>query len=119
LVASIIAEAGYRKDDIRQYIYDNAKVTASEFDRELAGLWPGYTACKAVEQGKLPECFCVSDDPNRMLPVLHSPDELQIVVSGSPTRNRSFIVTQTGDQGLAVSREIQLPSAWEQLLKKR
>jgi len=118
LIASILAKAGYSKSDIRQYIYDNARVTASEFDRELAGLWQGYTACMAVEQGKLPECFCISDDPDRMLPVLHSPDELLIVVGGSATRNRSFIVSQTGDQGLAVSREIQLPSAWDQLIKK-
>jgi len=118
LVASIIAEAGYSKSDIRQYIYDNAKIPAYQFDKELAGLWPGFTACKAVKQGKLPESFCVTEDPARMLPVLHSPEELLIVVSGSSTRNRNFIVSQTGNQGLAVSKEIKLPPNWEQLLNK-
>ncbi len=110
LVASIIAEAGYSKSDIRQYIYDNAKIPAYQFDEELAGLWPGFTTRKAVEEGKLPESFCVTEDPARMLPVLHSPEELQLVVSGSSTRNRNFIVSQTGNQGLAVSKEIKLPS---------
>jgi len=118
LVASRIAEAGYSKSDVRQYIYDNAKIPAYQFDEELAGLWPGFTVRKAVEQGKLPESFCETEDPARMLPVLHSPDELLIVVSGSSTRNRNFIVSQTGNQGLAVSKEIELPSNWEQLLNK-
>lgn len=110
LVASIIAEAGYSKSDIRQYIYDNARIPAYQFDEELAGLWTGFTTRKAVEEGKLPESFCVTEDPARMLPVLHSPEELQLVVSGSSTRNRNFIVSQTGNQGLAVSKEIKLPS---------
>lgn len=118
LVASIIAEAGYSKSDIRQYIYDNAKIPAYQFEQELAGLWPGFTIRKAVEQGKLPESFCVTEDPARMLPVLHAPEELLIVVSGSSARNRNFIANQTGNQGLAVSKEIRLPSNWQQLLKK-
>ena len=118
LVASIIAEAGYSKSGIRQYIYDNAKIPAYQFDEQLAGLWPGFTVRKAVEQGKLPESFCETEDPARLLPILHAPEELLIVVSGSSTRNRNFIVGQAGDQGLAVSKEIKLPPNWEQLLKK-
>ncbi len=118
LVASIIAEAGYSKTDIRQYIYDNAKIPAYEFDEQLAGLWPDFTVNKAVEQGKLPESFRLTEDPARMLPILHAPDELLIVVSGSATRNRNFIVSQCGNQGLAVSKEIKLPPNWEQLLNK-
>jgi hypothetical protein len=52
-----------------------------------------------------------------MLPVMHHPEELLIVVSGSATRNRSFVTKQTGDQGLAVSREIKLPANWATLPK--
>lgn len=117
LVASVIAKAGYSKQDIKNYLYEHSKVPASEFDEELRGLWVGFTACKAVEQGKLPKPFCESEDPTRMLPVTHSPDEIQIVVSGSPSRNRNFIARQTGDQGLAVSKEIRLPANWKLLPK--
>jgi hypothetical protein len=118
LVASIIAEAGYSKDDIRQYIYDNARIPAYEFDENLGLLWPGYTVHQAVEQGKLPPSFCATEDPARMLPVLRSPRQLLIVVSGSSTKNRNFIVNQAGDQGLAVSKEIKLPSNWGQRSNK-
>lgn len=117
LVANVLSKAGYSKKDIKRYIFDNSKIPASEFDRQTHGLWVDYTACKGVEQGKLPKIFCESTDPNRMLPVMHNPDELQIVVAGSPTRNRNFIVRQTGDQGLIVSKKIELPANWKQLPK--
>jgi hypothetical protein len=117
LVASVLANGGYSKKDIRKYIFEHARIPASEFDKELAGLWVGFTACKAVEQGKLPKLFCETEDPQRMLPLMHSPDELLIVVSGSATRNRNFVSKQTGDQGLAVSKEIRLPANWAYLPK--
>ena len=117
LVASVLADAGYSKKDLRKYIFEHARIPASEFDKELAGLWGGFTACKAVEQGRLPRLFCETEDPQRMLPVMHHPDELLIVVSGSAVRNRSFVAKQTGDQGLAVSKEIRLPANWAKLPK--
>lgn len=118
LVASILAEAGYTKQDIRQYIYDNARIPAREFDENLGLLRPGFTTREAVEQGRLPQSFCVTEDPERMLPVLHIPGQLLIVVSGSSVKDRNFIVNQAGDQGLAVSKEIKLPANWEQLLNE-
>jgi len=117
MVASMLSENGYSKGDIRQYIYDNARISAAQFDEQLGGFWPGFTVRKAVEQGKLPEYFCETDDPERLLPVLHRPDQLLVVVSGFWNRSRNFIVSQCGDQGLAVSREISLPANWEQLLE--
>jgi hypothetical protein len=118
LVASHLAGAGYSKDDIRQYIYEHARIPAYEFEEELQVRRPGFTARQAVEQGRLDPSFALSDDPGRMLRVLHRPDELLIVVSGDANRNRNFIVNQGGDQGLASSREIALPPNWEELASK-
>jgi len=118
LVASVLSEAGYTKNDIKHYIFDNARIPAYEFDENLGQLWPGYTVHQAVEQGKLPASFCTTEDPKRMLPVLQGPEQLLIVVSGSSTKNRNFIVSQAGDQGLAVSKEIKLPSHWGQRSNK-
>jgi hypothetical protein len=75
-------------------------------------------ACKAVKEGILPKLFCESEDPNRMLPVFHSPDELLVVVSGDPTRNRVFVTNQAGYQGLSTSKEIKLPKNWKKLLEE-
>ena len=55
----------------------------------------------------LPAHFCESDDPQRMLPLFHAPEELQIIVAGTAERNR-FFVTQIAGQGLATSRKINL-----------
>jgi hypothetical protein len=118
LVASILSESGLSKNDIRQYIYDHAKIPAWEFDENLAALWPDFTVKNAVEQGKLPDLFYENDDPDRLLPVLRSPDQLLIAVSGCWNRNRNFIVSQGGDQGLAVSKKIELPDDWEHRSKK-
>ena len=119
LVASILAEAGYSKDDIRQYLFEHARVPAYLFDENLKRDIADLSACSAVKKGLLPEFFCETDDPQRMLPLVHNPDEFMFVVSGHASRNRAFIMPQAGRYGLATSKEIKLPGNWENLLMKR
>ena len=108
LVSGILAKAGYSKADVRQWIYDRALIPAKQFDEQLARIEEGYDLMESVKRGKLAPRFAVSDDPERLVPVLHDPDELQIVVCGAPNRNRSFIAGQFGSYGGAVSKEIRL-----------
>jgi hypothetical protein len=107
VLAKTLAGGGYSKGDVQQYIYEHAKVSAGEFDAWLAfqGL---ANACECVRRGILPAHFCTSDDPQRMLPLFHAPEELQIVVAGTEERNRFFVAQQVGRQGLATSRKINL-----------
>ena len=70
------------------------------------------TCGKSVRRGKLAQRFALSDDPERMVPVLHAAEELQIVVCGAPNRNRTFIAGQFGQYGGDVSKEIRLPRGW-------
>ena len=118
LVASILAEAGYSKQDVKQYFFEHARVPAYLFDENLERDYPGLTACSAVEKGLLPGLFCESEDPQRMLPLVHAPEEFMIVVAGHSLRNRAFIMPQAGCEGLATSKEIILPENWNELLKK-
>ena len=119
LVADIIAQAGYSKGDVRQYLYEHARIPARELEDRLNRHQPGLTlqsgqAIKeAVRCGRLPEVFALSEDPDRLIPVVHQPGEFLIVVSGSPTRNRSFVAAQFGNQGLNVSKQIRLPTDWK------
>ncbi|MFH1490311.1 MAG: hypothetical protein ABII06_15505 [Pseudomonadota bacterium] len=108
LVASILSKGGYSRRDIQQYLFENVGIPASKFDRLLQRTWPKETACSLVKVGKLPESFCKSENPDRKVPLMWNPDEFLIVVAGDPTRNRSFIATQCGDQGLATSRAIEV-----------
>ena len=107
LVASILSEGGYSKRNIQQYLFENVRIQASQFDKLLQRTWPKETACSLVNAGKLPESFCRSENPDRKVPLMWNPDEFLIIVAGDPTRNRSFIATQCGDQGLATSKAIE------------
>lgn len=116
VIANLIAKEGLSKKDIRQYLFEHARIPAYVFDKDLVSSSFGGPACKAVKEGVLPPLFCESEDPNRMLPVFHSSDELLIVVSGDPTRNRVFVTNQVGYQGCATSKEIKLPRDWDRLI---
>ena len=120
LVAGILAKAGYSKLDAKRWLYERALVPARQFDEQLARVEQGYNLHEAVNRGTLDARFALSDDPERMVPVMHRAEELQIVVCGAPNRNRSFIAGQFGKYGGDVSREIRLPARWkEQLAKTR
>jgi len=114
LIANLLAKEGLSKKDVQQYLFEHARISAREFSAGLGGLSP----CEAVKQGLLPKVFCETDNPDRMLPVFHSPDELLIVVSGDPTRNRVFVTNQAGYQGLATSKQIKLPKNWDKLMSE-
>ena len=119
LVAGILAAGGYSKQAVKQYIYEHALVRAEEFDDFLDRTEVGLNLKESVRRGKLPAHFAASDDPQRLVPVMHHAGELQIVVCGSPNRNRSFIIPQMGNHGWDVSKEIRLPADWEDRLKSR
>lgn len=119
LVAGILASGGYSKPAVKQYIYEHALVRAREFDDFLDRNEKGMNLKESVRRGKLPARFAESDDPERLVPVLHNPEELQIVVCGSPNRNRSFIIPQMGNHGWDVSKEIRLPADWNARLQSR
>ncbi len=109
LVAGILAKAGYSKGDVKRWLYERALIPAKQFDEQLARIESGYDLHESVKRGKLPALFAASSDPERLVPVLHRPEELQIVVCGASSRNRSFIAGQFGKYGADVSKEIRLP----------
>ena len=75
--------------------------------------------CDWVQQGKLPEQYCESKDPERLVRLVQSPDDFIITVSGDPDRDNCFISGQNGFIGYPVSKRIELPSDWKELLGTR
>ena len=116
LISGIFAKAGYSKLDVKRWLFDHALVPARLFDEQLARIEQGYNLQEAVRRGSLDQRFAENDDPERLVPVLHQPEELQIVVCGAPNRNRSFIAGQFGKYGGDVSREVRLPARWKEKL---
>lgn len=107
VIAQTLAAAGYSREDVRNYIYENSKVAAREFDDWL-GLQGIPDAVECVKRGMLQPHFAESEDPDRLVPVYHFPHELQIVVSGTENRNRFFLVMNIARQGLATSKKIDM-----------
>jgi hypothetical protein len=107
VLARTLAEGGYSKRAVQEYIYEHARVPGREFDHWLA-LQGLPTACECTRTGLLPAHFGESDDPQRMLPLFHAPEELQVIVAGTTERNRFFVTQNCGPQGLATSRKINL-----------
>ncbi|MFC1929042.1 hypothetical protein ACFLXK_05540, partial [Chloroflexota bacterium] len=114
-VAESLARSGYSKEKVKQYFYEHARFPA----KRLEQLRPARgSLCGLVKEGKLPKQYCESTDPNRLVPIVWSPDDFMITVSGDPGRDNCFICAQNGFIGYPVSKKIELPSNWAQLLKE-
>ena len=106
-VARTLAEAGYSKQDIKDYIYENARAPVSEIGWGLTYGHPeGFTVEDYVKLGIYPEEYLAG--PDAMVRVLPSPDLLHIVVCGDPDRNR--IMTLWSGYVQPVTRKIDFPA---------
>jgi hypothetical protein len=110
VLAQTIAESGWSKEDVQQYLFENARVPVTR--PRLAGV----DLCAAVAEGTLPEVFCESTDPNRLVPVVCSPDDILISVTGDPLRTNAYLFTHNGFMGYPTSKAIDLPADWDTLL---
>ncbi|MFC1986809.1 hypothetical protein ACFLWC_07495, partial [Chloroflexota bacterium] len=115
-VAEAIAKGGYSKEKVKQYFYEHARFSAKRFE-QVCPAGRG-TLCDAVKEGRLPKQYCESTDPDRPMPIVWSPDDFMITVSGDPGRDNCFICAQNGYIGYPVSKKIELPKNWVQLLKE-
>ena len=90
-VARSLAAAGYSKQDVRQTVYENTRMTLREFDwvSQFTSI-AGFTGRERVAAGAFPAEF--AGKPEDMVRVLSSPDILHIIVCGDPHRNRLMVM---------------------------
>jgi hypothetical protein len=118
VIAALLAKSGYSKRDVSEYIKNNALVPAHYYEWSMLQADhhpPGTTLAGLVAQGELPAAWHVSDDPDRLVPLLLPQSEWLVVVAGDPLRNRSCIHRQNFKQGYATSKKVSLPADWETL----
>ncbi len=111
-VAKSLAAAGYSKQDVKRYVHENTKMRLGDFEWLLkyTNIFP-TSARERVEAGVFPAEFLGA--PDSMVQVLSSPDILHIVVCGDPHRNRVMVLE--GGHTRPTSKEIRLPSNWDEL----
>ena len=121
VVAQILVDAGYSKETLASRFFENARITAAEWDRlqwlkggALAGAEFLDDSCESGEMEK--EVFCATPDPDRLVPLVRSTKEIMVIVTGDPGRNRITMWFNNHIQGYPVSMKIELPKNWDTLL---
>jgi hypothetical protein len=116
-IAKVIA-AEWSKDQVRQYLYENIKVTAERATHYARmTTTPTFNFEGLVKDGILPPQYAASSDPQRLVNVIIKPEMVEILVAGDPGRNQSRAYMSNHLQGPTTSRRVELPRRWDQLLK--
>jgi hypothetical protein len=90
-VAKALAQAGYDKQKIRDYVYEHARVPYRELEFLIEyGHSEAFKIPDMVERGLMPKDYLVK--PDDLVRVLPSPDVINIVVCGDPDRNRLMVL---------------------------
>lgn len=106
-VAKSLAAAGYSKQDIRDYVYEHARVPYRELEFLMKyGHSEAFTIPDAVARGIYPEEY-LKEKPDGMVRVVPNPDVINIVVCGDPNRNRVMVLW--GGYVNPVTRKMQFP----------
>ena len=112
LLARTFARAGWSKDDVRAALYQSARIPAWKFETYI-GEWSNLTAGRRTlvdlaAAGLVPPDFGVSDDPNRLVPIVTSPDCFLIAVAGDRNRANAYTMSNDGPHGNWTSKPIDL-----------
>jgi hypothetical protein len=112
-IAQSLADEGFSKQDVRDYLYENARVSRRELEWHTKFSFAQPMSIEEkVAKGLFPEDYLVG--PDEMVRLLPSPDILHLIVCGEPGRNRlmgfhSVYVKPT-------SKKIELPQDWDRLI---
>ena len=115
-VARLLADAGYSKQDIREHVYENARMPLRDYTWITEHTFPrGTTVRQKAEAGVLPQEYL--GGPDDMVRILKGPEIVHIVVCGDPNRNR--LMSFEGGHTVPTTREIRLPHDWKARLAAR
>lgn len=121
VIAQVLAKSGLSKKDVREWLYDNARMTAEKFERYIAdytNLVPGGRSLfEMAKLGEAPKVFGASDDPQRLVPVVCEPEDILIAISGDPLRTNCYLFVHNGMLGYTTTRGIKLPADWSAKLR--
>lgn len=114
ILAETIAKAGWSKMDVKRYLYDHARMAAWRVE-EYAERWTEFKIGSLKHQvnlGNLPRDFAVSDDPQRMVPIVLDPEDFMVLVSGDPLRTNAYAFSHNGYLGFPTAKKIETPADW-------
>ena len=105
-IAAPIRASGWTKDDVRQYLWEHTRIRVETVERSARADGAAFSFSRWVDEGRLPREYATSNDPDREVPAILSPDDILIVVAGNPNRNHAMGYLQHGGYGSPVSKRI-------------
>jgi hypothetical protein len=113
-VLKVLTEQGWTKEAVRRHFYENAKLTVKRLSGMIVERF-----YKGIREGNWPEQLGTSTELDRDIQMVSSPDDFIIIVSGDPDRDHVEIGSGNGYIGFPVTKKVQLPQAWDELLAAR
>lgn len=111
IIAETIAAGGWSKEKFRQELFRQARMPAHMFEKILRD-WtqkPTWNLTEEYQAGRIPQMFCESADPERLVPIVWRPEDFQVVVTGDLGRNSIYVFAHNGVLGFPVCKEIKAP----------
>ena len=111
MIAKTLSKAGVDRTGLQKLMFKYARMPAwkmEEYVGKFTNLVPGRrTLNKLHAEGLASSQFALSDDPNRMVPIVERPEDILLVVSGDPYRSNAIVFGSNGLHGFPTSREIR------------
>ncbi len=116
IIARTIARSGFSKEDVQRYLFEHARLPALQFERFMGGYNNLVSGRKKlvdlVALRKAPKVFAQSRDPDRLVPIVASPQDFVIAVSGDPLRTNCYFLSHNGFIGYPTAKQVKLPANW-------
>jgi hypothetical protein len=80
--ASVLAEHGWTKDKVREYLFQEARVPARDIITK--GKYTQLDIEALARRGLIPQDFVQSTDPDRLIPTIVRSEWVRFVVAGNP-----------------------------------
>ncbi|MBN8875899.1 MAG: hypothetical protein J0H67_23930, partial [Rhodospirillales bacterium] len=111
MIAKTLAKAGVDRAGLQELLFKHARMPArkmEEFIGAFTNLVPGRRTLNALHtDGLASGQFALSDDPERSVPIVESPDQILLVVSGDPYRSNAIVFGSNGLHGFPTSRVVR------------
>jgi hypothetical protein len=110
LLARLFASHGWSKDDLRAALFQHARIPAWKFEAYI-GAWSNLTAGRRtltdlVSAGVVPAVFAETEDPNRLVPIVTTPEHFLVAVAGDPNRANAVAMSNDGPHGAWTAKRI-------------
>jgi hypothetical protein len=105
-VARGLAAKGWTKKDVRRYLYENGRIPIQQFRKSWGFLNAG-----------LPE-WAKGFEREGAIPAVRSQEDITVLVAGGDLSIPQHVYFPTWDGPFRITKEIRLPSGWQDLVRK-